>query len=246
MRIGIILVIFMLFSCKEDIAPPNVGAITLNGIPDTLHFSLDTTNRILVQSLLEDDKDLNQTRLFSVGSLTASPSDSSLYSPFTFSFFQDLESNPYQISDSLEIPVYTCAGLYQLNIKATDKTGNEGTGTPVILWIHSSEAPVTTINLPDFSAGFPSFNAGDTIFFQGNVADNVAIQKITIEVLNTGSTVSQSFSYSDTVFTNWDYGSNDAKVALPTTAASGNYEIRVRINDNDGNLVLFRDSIAIN
>lgn len=246
MRYAWIFILISVFSCKEDITPPVIRDLALNGSIDTLHLNLDTSQKIHLYATIEDDTELSQYRVFSANSITAAPSDSSLFSNYVTSIYNSIETNPFVYNDSLELSNFNSTGVYTVNLSAIDVEGNEGLGESVVLVLYSSEAPNTLITQPDFSSSFPSFNAGDTLFFQGTVSDNVAIRSISLEILNTGSIVSQTFSYSDTVFTSWDYGSNSAKLAIPSSAEIGNYEVRVKLVDNDGNLTLFRDSITVN
>ncbi len=246
MRLFPFLVLLLLISCKKDITPPVIGNITLNQEPDTLRINLDTSTKVLIECLIEDETELSQYRIFSNGSIIGSPSDSSSFQNFVYSVNNGIDLNPFMLSDSFNIQSNSCTGLYTVKVSAIDLEGNEALGEEVFLWIFSSEAPFSNITSPDFNSS--SYSAGDTIFFEGTVTDNIAIKNIYLNIYDEDgvSLASEQFNYSDTVFTSWDYLNNDARIELPTVLETGKYVLRVRVIDNDGNLSITQDSVNIN
>ena len=205
MRLIPILVFFFLFSCKKDITPPTLGEITLNQEMDTLRINIDTSTKVLIECLIEDDTELSQYRILSNGTIIGSPSDSSSFQNFVYSINSTIDSNPFALSDSFNILSNSCTGLYSITVSAIDPEGNESVGEEVFLWVFSSEAPNSTITSPIFSSA--TYSAGDTVFFEGTVTDNIAIRNIYINLYEEDgiSLASEEFNYSDTVFTSWDY-----------------------------------------
>jgi hypothetical protein len=246
-HISLILIIFLI-SCKKDITNPVISNIKLNSVSDTLVLNLDSDSKYLVEALIEDDNEINQIRFFSSSLISSTPSDSSLFTNYVYSLFLNADVTPYSYSDSITIPNNTCAGLYSLNVSAVDKEGNEGVGEPVYILLTSSEAPSETITLPDFTGIMPSYSPGDTIKINGTVMDNIAVQKVTIYLFDSENNTisSQGFTITDTIITNWDFQTNNAQLILPTVMDAGNYNLRIDMGDNDGNLSFFLDSLSIN
>lgn len=244
--IGLFLLIFLI-SCKKDIELPVVHYLKLNGVSDTLVIDIDNTSKFLLETQITDNEEISQVRLFSSGTSILSPSDSSSFSNFTFSIFENIGSNTYMKADSVSIDPMKSAGLYEINISAVDKEGNEGHGESVNLLLISSESPNTVLTFPDFS-GTPSFSAGDTIRIDGSVFDNVAVYKVNTGVFQEDWTtvVTQNFTVTDTVITNWDFQTNSATLVLPTVMDAGNYILKIETGDNDGNLSFFVDTLIIN
>ena len=246
MRFLSIVIAFILLSCKKDITPPVIGEIALNQHEDTLLINLDTNTKVYIECLIEDDADLSQLRLFSANIISGVPSDSSIFQNFVYSMNKGIDSNPYFLMDSINIGSNTCTGLYSIDLSAIDTEGNEGHGDEFVLWVFSSEAPSTNISSPDFAN--MAYAAGDTIYFQGTITDNIALKNIYFNLYDQDglSIASNEYNYSDTIIPSWDYTNNNAQIQLPTVMETGHYLMRIRIIDNDGNLTLFQDSVIVN
>lgn len=248
MRVILYFLIIVSFSCKEDVSPPGITDFAINGSSDTLHLNLDTANQYFLSALIQDDKKIDQIRTYSQSVLTGTPSDSSLFSNFNSSYYLGVGANYHQVNDSIIIQPYSTTGLYLLSISAVDNSGNEGYGDTVYTWLYSSSAPYQNISFPDFSNNTPMFFPGDTIKIQGTVEDDVAVKNINSGIYTTeySAISTQNFTVSDTVITSWDFEANNSQLFIPTSITSGIYLFSISMEDNDGNLTEFMDSIIIN
>lgn len=246
--LGLFLILLFIISCKKDTEAPVVYFLKLNGQTDTLLINLDTSSKYFLETQITDNDEINQTRFFSAGSTYLTPSDSSFFSNYIFSYSESVNSNAYIKSDTILIPSNTSAGIYNLNISAVDKSSNEGTGESVLLWIFSSESPTTTLSFPDFSSGIPGFNPGDTIRIDGTVQDNFAVYIVNTGIfdMENNAFAAQNFTVADTVITSWDFQTNNAQLILPTVMDAGHYLLKIETGDNDGNLSFFIDTIYVN
>lgn len=238
---GLILLIAGCAKVNVDNANPEFKLLTFNG-QETIS-SLNVTDPLVIDMHITDNDELYEV-LVKIENTTNPnlPVDKSI---LAFERFEDLQTTSFIRQLSISTDSENVSGDYEIAVRAVDANGNTDSRYLNFRLYNPGEQPEITINAydPVEVNQTISIARGDSILINGFTADNTDIQEISVSLVGATTLFQQAFDPGVEV-TYWDFAWL-APILIPVNAAVGDYTLKYKITDVDGNSTFLETAVQV-
>lgn len=246
MKYVLIFIALLAISCGKvnvDDTNPVMEVLTFNGQQSI--SSLNTGDPLDINMRFTDNDELYEV-LVKIENIT----DANLpvsKKVLVFQRYEEIKSSVFEQQLSVSTDSSNVSGDYEIMVRVVDRNGNTDSRMSNFRLYNPGQQPVVNIDSFDPASidGVIQISKGDSILVSGNITDNTGIVQIKISVAGPSTIHQQTIDLAEPDFVWWNFVWLPNTILIPTSAAVGNYELRMHITDLDGNATFFSQPVLV-